>query len=48
MMTYLLDTSVYCQPIKRKPLKCVMDRWNLLGDDVLCTRFFVKQKSFKD
>jgi predicted nucleic acid-binding protein len=40
MMTHLLDTSVYCQPIKRKPLKRVMDRWNLLGDDVLCTSIF--------
>jgi predicted nucleic acid-binding protein len=40
MVTHLLDTSVYCQPIKKKPLQQVMDRWNLLGDEVLCTSLF--------
>jgi predicted nucleic acid-binding protein len=40
MMTHLLDTSVYCQPLKKIPLKSVMDRWNTLGDDALCTSIF--------
>lgn len=26
-MKYLLDTSVYSQPIKRKPLSAVIDHW---------------------
>jgi len=33
--THLLDTSVYCQPIKPKPLPSVERRWRELGDDAL-------------
>jgi predicted nucleic acid-binding protein len=35
MPTHLLDTSVYCQPIKPKPLASVEARWRALGDDAL-------------
>ena len=34
-LSHLLDTSVYCQPIKPKPLAPVRDRWTSLGDDAL-------------
>ncbi len=36
-MTYLLDTSVFSQPIKDLPLAPVMDRWSALGDEAVCT-----------
>ena len=32
MPSHLLDTSVYCQPIKPKPLPAVERRWRELGD----------------
>ena len=35
MPSHLLDTSVYCQPIKPKPLPSVERRWRELGDDAL-------------
>jgi len=31
-VTHLLDTSVYSQPIKKKPVQTAMDRWQALGD----------------
>ena len=31
-ITHLLDTSVYCQPIKPRPCASVMQRWNSLAD----------------
>jgi len=34
--THLLDTSVYCQPLRKKPLPSVVARWTALGDDALC------------
>ena len=34
-LTHLLDTSVYCQPLKPKPLPSVQSRWRALGDEVL-------------
>ena len=34
-LSHLLDTSVYCQPIKPKPLAAVRERWTALGDDAL-------------
>lgn len=39
-LTHLLDTSVYCQPLKPKPLQSVIDRWGSLGDQALCTSIF--------
>lgn len=30
--THLLDSSVYCQPLKPKPLASVEERWRHLGD----------------
>jgi len=35
-VTHLLDTSVYCQPLRKKPLPAVVTRWKALGDDALC------------
>jgi predicted nucleic acid-binding protein len=37
MATHLLDTSVYCQPLKPRPLPTVVARWTALGDDSLAT-----------
>jgi predicted nucleic acid-binding protein len=34
-LTHLLDTSVFCQPIKPRPLAPVIQRWQALGDDAL-------------
>jgi len=34
-LSHLLDTSVYCQPIKPSPLASVRERWSALGDDAL-------------
>ena len=34
---YLLDTSVFSQPIKDRPMQRVMDRWSALRDNTLCT-----------
>lgn len=34
--THLLDTSVYCQPIRKIPLPSVRNRWEALGDGCLC------------
>jgi tRNA(fMet)-specific endonuclease VapC len=35
-ISHLLDTSVYCQPLKPRPLPGVESRWRELGDEVLC------------
>lgn len=35
-LSHLLDTSVYCQPLKPRPLPSVENRWRALGDDALC------------
>jgi predicted nucleic acid-binding protein len=34
-LTHLLDTSIYCQPLKPRPLPGVERRWRSLGDDAL-------------
>jgi len=34
-LTHLLDTSVFCQPIKPRPLASVIQRWEALGDHAL-------------
>jgi len=31
-LTHLLDTSVYCQPLKPTPVEGVVRRWRKLGD----------------
>ncbi|MCP4270310.1 MAG: type II toxin-antitoxin system VapC family toxin [Candidatus Brocadiaceae bacterium] len=35
-LTHLLDTSVYCQPIKKKPLPQVEKYWRAIGDQSVC------------
>jgi predicted nucleic acid-binding protein len=37
MPDYLLDTSVYCQPLKRRPVAEVIDRWARTGDSRCAT-----------
>ena len=39
-LTHLLDTSIYSQPIKKKPLKTVIDHWKSIGDKNLCISIF--------
>ena len=36
-LSHLLDTSVLSQPIKDHPLPAVLDRWNGLREDAICT-----------
>ena len=31
-MDYLLDTSVYSQPLRRKPVRAALERWKKTGD----------------
>lgn len=33
----LLDTSVWSQPIKDRPLEHVLERWSQVGDEQVCT-----------
>lgn len=35
-LTHLLDTSVYCQPLRKKPLPGVIERWQAVGEAQLC------------
>jgi predicted nucleic acid-binding protein len=35
-VSHLLDTSVYCQPLRKKPVPSVVARWKALGDASLC------------
>ena len=36
-ISHLLDTSVYCQPLKPRPLPTVERRWQALGETALAT-----------
>jgi len=36
-ISHLLDTSVYCQPLKPHPLLSVKQRWQALGDSAFAT-----------
>lgn len=36
-LTHLLDTSVYSQPIKDRPVDAVLDRWSDLGELAVAT-----------
>ncbi len=35
-VTHLLDTSVFCQPLRKRPRSSVVERWKALGDASLC------------
>jgi len=35
-VSHLLDTSVYCQPLRKKPVTAVVSRWKTVGDAALC------------
>ena len=39
-MKYLLDTSVYSQPLKKHPLQEVVEKWNHIGDLECCVSVF--------
>lgn len=39
-MRYLLDTSVYSQPLKRDPVSGVVGRWQAVGDLSCCVSVF--------
>lgn len=36
-LTYLLDTSILCQPIRDQPVAGVLSRWSEVGDAAVCT-----------
>jgi len=36
-ITHLLDTSVYSQPIKKNPLRSVIEKWENIGDNYVCS-----------
>ena len=35
MVTHLIDTSIYTQPLRPRPLKSVIEKWTKLGDEAL-------------
>ena len=35
-VSHLVDTSVYCQPLRKKPVPSVVARWTSVGDNALC------------
>lgn len=37
MISHLLDTSVFSQPIKDYPNENVLERWSSVGDSAVCT-----------
>ena len=39
---HLLDTSVYSQPLRKKPVPSVVARWRKLGDASLCVSVLCK------
>lgn len=43
-MTYLLDTSIYSQPIRRKPVESVERRWREVGDTACCISVFCEME----
>ena len=45
-LSHLLDTSVYCQPIKPKPLVSVRGRWTALGDHALAVSAICEAEVF--
>lgn len=43
-MTYLLDTSVYSQALKKRPLPVVVERWKEVGDSECCVSVFCEME----
>ena len=43
-MRYLLDTSVYSQPLKRHPVEGTIKKWTALGDRELSTSIFCEME----
>ncbi|MCF7928271.1 MAG: type II toxin-antitoxin system VapC family toxin [Spirochaetales bacterium] len=39
-MKYLLDTSIYSQPLKKHPQTGVINRWKAVGDNSCCISVF--------
>jgi tRNA(fMet)-specific endonuclease VapC len=43
-MKYLLDTSIYSQPLKKNPIPSVVNRWKEVGDLVCCISVFCEME----
>lgn len=43
-MKYLLDTSVYSQPLKKAPVPHVIRKWEEVGDDSCCISVFCEME----
>lgn len=43
-MKYLLDTSVYSQPLKKDPVPQVIRKWEEVGDDACCISVFCEME----
>ena len=43
-MTYLLDTSIYSQPLKKHPVPTVIERWKKVGDLTCCVSVFCEME----
>jgi len=43
-MNYLLDTSVYSQAIKKKPIYSVVEKWKEIGDNACCISVFCEME----
>ena len=43
-MRYLLDTSIYSQPLKREPLQTVVRKWRAVGDLACCVSVFCEME----
>ncbi|MFP4443270.1 MAG: type II toxin-antitoxin system VapC family toxin [Spirochaetia bacterium] len=46
-MTFLLDTSVYSQPLKKQPRASVVRRWKRAGDVECCVSVFCEMEIFQ-
>ncbi|MDF1568216.1 MAG: type II toxin-antitoxin system VapC family toxin [Spirochaetaceae bacterium] len=43
-MQYLLDTSIYSQPLKKEPVPQVVKRWIAVGDSNCCISVFCEME----
>ncbi|MFO7850370.1 MAG: type II toxin-antitoxin system VapC family toxin [Spirochaetia bacterium] len=43
-MTYLLDTSIYSQAIKKNPVYSVVEKWKEVGDASCCISVFCEME----
>jgi len=43
-VTYMLDTSIYSQPLKKHPVPTVIERWKKVGDLSCCVSVFCEME----